>query len=86
MLRYAHGGNALQTRHDSTYDNAVMTQLMTALCVYLILAYLKFQSRIQLSLQQIIRLVHINLFTRRDLPDLFKPPDQKVASPQLGLL
>jgi len=54
-------------------DNAVMTQVMIALCVYLILAYLKFQSRIQISLQQITRLIHVNLFIKRDLIDLLKP-------------
>lgn len=68
-------------------DNAVMTQVMIALCVYLILAYLKFQSRITHSLQQISRLIHLNLFARRDLIQLFKPPpDHNIASPQLGLI
>ena len=68
-------------------DNAVMTQVMIALCVYLILAYLKFQSRIVQSLQQISRLVHLNLFARRNLIELFKPPpNPQITSPQLGLL
>lgn len=57
-------------------DNAVMTQVMVALCVYLILAYLKFQSKIHYSLQQISRLIHVNLFARRDLRDLLKPPKE----------
>lgn len=68
-------------------DNAVMTQVMIALCVYLILAYLKFQSRITQSLQQINRLIHLNLFARRGLIELFKPPpDPGIATPQLGLI
>ena len=68
-------------------DNAVMTQVFVALCVYLILAYLKFQSGISQSLQQMSRLIHLNLFTRRDLVELFTPPpDQNIATPQLGLL
>jgi len=68
-------------------DNAVMTQVMVALCFYLILAYLKFQSRIAQSLQQISRLIHLNLFARRDLVQLFKPPpDPDITSPQLGLI
>lgn len=68
-------------------DNAVMTQVMIALCVYLLLAYFKFQSRITHSLQQISRLVHLNLFARRDLIQLFKPPPDRLStSPQLGLL
>ena len=68
-------------------DNAVMTQVMIALCVYLILAYLKFQSRITQSLQQISRLIHLNLFARRGLIELFKPPpDPDITAPQLGLI
>jgi len=54
-------------------ENAVMTQIMTALCIYLLLAYLKFQSKISKSLQQIIRLLQLNLFARRSLLTLLKP-------------
>ncbi len=68
-------------------DNAVMTQVFVALCVYLILAYLKFQARIGHSLQQMSRLIHLNLFSRRDLIELFKPPPDPIyRSPQLGLI
>jgi len=68
-------------------DNAVMTQVFVALCVYLILAYLKFQARIGHSLQQMSRLIHLNLFARRDLIELFKPPPDPInRSPQLGLI
>lgn len=68
-------------------DNAVMTQVFVALCVYLILAYLKFQGRIRQSLQQMSRIIHINLFARRDLMALFKPPpDRRLTPPQLALL
>ena len=58
-----------------TSENAVMTQIMAALCVYLLLAYLKFKSKIDKSLQQIIRLLQLNLFIRRSLLDLLQPPD-----------
>lgn len=68
-------------------DNAVMTQVIVALCVYLMLTYLKFQARISQSLQQMSRLIHLNLFARRNLIELFKPPpDQKTIFPQLRLL
>ncbi len=68
-------------------DNAVMTQVWVVLCVYLILAYLKFQARISQSLQQMSRLIHLNLFVKRDLIQLFRPPpDLQIDSPQLGLL
>jgi len=67
-------------------ENAVMTQIMAALCVYLLLAFLKFQSKIDKSLQQIIRLLQLNLFTRRSLLDLLQPPDQPgLTPPQLKL-
>ena len=68
-------------------DNAVMTQVWVALCVYLVLAYLKFQAGINQSLQQMSRLIHLNLFTKRDLIALFKPPpDQDFDSSQMRLL
>ena len=67
-------------------ENAVMTQIMTALCIYLLLAYLKFQSKISKSLQQILRLLQLNLFTRRSLLALLQPPDQGgLPPPQLRL-
>jgi len=72
-----------------TTENAVMTQIMAALCVYLLLAYLKFKSKISKSLQQIIRLLQLNLFTRRSLLDLLQPPDHGQGPPpqlQFGLV
>jgi putative transposase len=69
-----------------TSENAVMTQIMAALCVYLLLACLKFQSKIDKSLQQILRLLQLNLFTRRSLLALLQPPDQRgLPPPQLKL-
>ena len=66
--------------------NAVLTQVLSALCVYLLIAFMKFQSKITQSMQQIIRLIHTNLFSRRDLYGLFKKtkPD-KTLSPQYTL-
>ncbi len=55
-----------------TTKNAVMTQIWIALCVYLLLAYLKFASRLNRSLQQILRLLQLNLFQKRDLLTLLK--------------
>jgi hypothetical protein len=55
-----------------TSKNAVLTQIWIALCISLILAYLKFVARIDLSLQQIVRLLRLNLFLRRDLLALLK--------------
>lgn len=68
-------------------DNAVMTQIMVALCTYLILAFIKFQSKFEQSLQQMVRLIQTNLFAKRSLIELFKPPpDIQTQSPQMSLL
>jgi hypothetical protein len=69
-----------------TTSNAVLTQVWIALCVYLMLAYLKFKAKLGSSMQQILRLLQLNLFARRDLIELFKPPStQTTVSPQILL-
>ena len=70
-----------------TTRNAVMTQIWIALCVYLMLAYLKFTSRIAASLQSIIRLLQMNLFARRELIPLLTgdPPKPLRPSPQVTM-
>ena len=53
-----------------------------ALCLSLLLAYLKFAARLELSLQKIARLLRLNLFIRRDLLALLrndKPPPSTPA-------
>ena len=62
-----------------TSKNAVMTQIWIALCVYLLLAFLKFQSKLHKSMQQILRLLQLNLFDKRELMALLRgdPPDDK---------
>jgi len=59
-----------------TSKNAVMTQIWIALCIYLLVAFLKFQSRLQKSTQQILRLLQMNMFEKRDLMALLRgdPP------------
>jgi len=65
-----------------TSKNTVMTQIWIALCVYLMLAYLKYLSRTSHSMRQMIRLLQVNLFARCDLLALLhgdppepQPPD-----------
>ncbi|MCP5274250.1 MAG: IS4 family transposase [Burkholderiales bacterium] len=62
-----------------TSKNAVMTQIWIALCVYLLIAFIKFQSKIQISMQQIVRLLQLNLFEKRDLMALLRgdPPTNR---------
>lgn len=60
-------------------QNAVTTQIWFAMCVYLLLAHLKFCNKVAASLQHIVRLLALNLFAKRDLVKLIKaepPPDQ----------
>jgi len=69
-----------------TSRNAVLTQVWIALCVYLLIAYLNFKAKLGGSMQQILRVLQLNLFERRALADLFRPPDrQQPVSPQLLL-
>ncbi len=57
-------------------NNAVMTQVWVALCVCLLLAFIKFQSRLGKSMRQMLRLLHLDLFDKRDLMALLRgdPP------------
>ena len=71
-----------------TSRNAVMTQLWIALCAYLVLAFLKFQSKLGHSMQQMLRLLQLNLFKRRNFMELFAPPDRRksLCDRQLSLI
>ncbi len=72
-----------------TSKNAVMTQIWIALCVYLLLAFIKFQSKLKKSMQQILRLLQLNLFEKRDLMALLRGDplhDKQTAINQMALL
>ena len=68
--------------------NAVMTQIWVAMCVYLLLSYIRFLHKIQPSLQQMLRLLQLNLFERRALLELLRgePPEPPVSPNQAALL
>ena len=59
---------------DGTTKNAVMTQIWIAMCVFLLLAFIKFQSKLTKSMQQIVRLLQLNLFEKRELIELLRDP------------
>lgn len=65
-----------------TSKNAVMTQIWIALCVYLLIAFIKFQAKLKQSMQQILRLLQLNLFEKRDIMVLLSgdPPFNKFKS------
>ncbi len=72
-----------------TSKNAVMTQIWVAMCIYLLLAFIKFQSKIKKSMQQILRLLQLNLFEKRDLIALLRGDpiqDKRFNINQLALL
>ncbi len=54
--------------------NAVMTQIYVALIAYLLLCMFKYLSKIPGSLQNLLRVIQLNLFRRCCLEELFKPP------------
>lgn len=55
-----------------TSKNAVLTQIWIAMCVYLLLSFIKFRSGLTDSLQKILRLLQTNLFEKRDLMALLR--------------
>jgi len=72
-----------------TSKNAVMTQIWIAVCVYLLLAFIKFQSKMQKSMQQILRLLQLNLFEKRDLMALLRGDtliDKNINNYQMDLV
>jgi hypothetical protein len=70
--------------------NAVLTQIWVAMCYFLLLAYIKFQSRFQRSLFLLHRLIQNTLLDRLSLIDLLRMPENKIPAvksmePQLWL-
>ena len=53
--------------------NAVMTQVYVALIAYLLLCMFKFMAKISVSLQNLLRVIQLNLFRRCSLKELFEP-------------
>jgi len=72
-----------------TSKNAVMTQIWIALCIYLLLAFIKFRCKLTKSMQQILRLLQLNLFEKRGLMALLRgdpPQGEQHDFNQLALL
>lgn len=59
--------------------NAVMTQIYVALIAYLLLYLFKYLSKVSVSLQNLLRVIQINLFRKCSLKELFKPPPIDIA-------
>jgi IS4 transposase len=69
-----------------TSQNAVLTQIWVAMCVYLILAFIKLQSKLTKSMQQILRLLQLNLFEKRDLVALLRGDPIRDNEPNINQL
>jgi putative transposase len=50
-----------------TSKNAVMTQIWIVMCIYLMISFIKHTSQISKSMQQILRVLQLNLFEEREL-------------------
>jgi hypothetical protein len=73
-----------------TSKNAVMTQIWIAMCYYLLLTYIKYQTKYRFSLLQLSRVIREMLFERKALIDILtlKPDRLKIseATPIQGAL
>lgn len=74
-----------------TSKNAVMTQIWIAMIYYLLLAYIKFQTKFKNSLLELTRMIRETIMLRRNLIDLLSlevktlPIIQRQKIPQLSL-
>jgi putative transposase len=69
-------------RFFGTTRNAVMTQIWIAMIAYLMISFFKFLHKTELSIQQLFRIIQLNIFERKSLKDLIinkiiKPPGLK---------
>lgn len=75
-----------------TSKNAVMTQIWIAMVYYLLLAYIKFQTKFKKSLLELTRMIRETIMLRRNLIDLLSLEVktlfriQKQKSPQMSFL
>jgi putative transposase len=67
-----------------TSKNAVLTQIWIALCMYLLLSYLKFTFGLKKSMQQMLRLLQMNLFEKRDLLALLRGEPIRDCEPDVN--
>jgi hypothetical protein len=63
-----------------TSRNAVMTQIWVAMCYYLLLTYIKYQTRYAHSLLQLSRIIRETLFDRKSLVDILTVTPEHMAA------
>ena len=69
-----------------TSKNAVLTQIWVAIITMLLLAYYKFRAKLGHGLSQVLKLLQLNLFSRRNLWQLFDPGPTKHMLPNCDQL
>ncbi len=71
-----------------TSKNGVLTQVWIALMVYMLVAFARHSAKAGWTVQRMLRVLQLNLFERKILPEIFKPspsPKQK-DQPQMRLV
>ena len=66
-----------------TSDNAVKTQVWIAVCVYVLVAIVRKELRLELSLSQMLQVVSVNAFEQVPLAELLAkmPPHNETLNP-----
>lgn len=64
--------------------NAALAQLWIAICVHLLLSFLKLGNQVAWTLHQILRVLQLNLLDHRPIMNLLKPKPPN-RQPQLTL-
>ncbi len=72
-------------RFIGTSRNAVLTQIWIAMIAYLMVSFIKFSQKIKQSVQQIFRLLEVNLMERKCLIAMLKPKLSPVKIEQFCL-
>jgi IS4 transposase len=73
----------LRIRHFfGTSDNAVKTQVWIAVCVYVLVAIVRKELRLELSLSQILQILSVNAFEQVPLPELIAKTQNQEHLPE----
>jgi IS4 transposase len=65
-----------------TSKNAVMTQIWVAMCYYLLLTYIKYQTKYTNSLLELSRVIRETLFDRKTLIDILTIKPERILAVQ----
>jgi hypothetical protein len=66
-----------------TSDNAVKTQVWIAVCIYVLVAILRKELRVELSLSQMLQVLSVNVFEQVPLAELFAKSASYTETPDL---